>query len=86
MSTIEYIPDAPRTHFTYYTLTPEAVLQLREFSQGNRDLATGDELKCLFERKLCHPSGHFKIDRLEAQSLVKAAYAEGWHAKYKYKG
>ena len=83
MSTIQYIPDRPRTLFTYYSLTPLAVFQLHEFSRGERDFADGEALPILRERKMCNDSGKFSIDHLEARSLVTAAYAEGWHVKYK---
>lgn len=72
-----------RTHFTYYSITPQAVAQLREYSRGDRDFIDGDAFKSLHERKLCDDSGRPKLDALEAHSLVNAAYSEGWHVNYK---
>ena len=83
MSTIEYIPDRKRTHFTYYGITPQAVLQLREFSRGERDFADGEAFTSLHDRKLCDDSGKFKHSREQVQGIVAAAYQEGWHVNFK---
>lgn len=82
MADIKFERQAPRRYFTFYGLTPNAVLQLREFSRMERDIAELPGLTSLVARKLCTPTGKFRIDRLEAQSLVTAAYQEGWHEKY----
>ncbi len=82
MSTIDYIPDPLRTQFTYYGLNLAALMQVKEFSEGTRDVADGEGFALLVGRKMCDETGKFKLDRLEAQSLVAAAYAEGWHEKY----
>lgn len=81
MTTVKFERDH-RKYFTFHGLLPEAVLQLKEYSMGDRDIADGDGMLSLVERKVCNDTGKFKIDRLEAQSVVTAAYAEGWHEKY----
>ncbi len=82
MSTIEFIPDRKRTQFTYYGITPNAVLQLREYAQGERDFGDGEAFTSLHVRGLCNDSGKFKYTREQAQGIVKSAYTEGWHVNY----